>query len=91
MTPTRDWQQLFEAAMSEKDKTKYVQLAEHAKNAIHSRIQELLNGNPKLSDSEHFVLCDALNTLTDLPDLWRLAKMRKPGTSDANPPKKAAG
>jgi predicted component of type VI protein secretion system len=91
MTPTRDWQQLFEAAMSEKDETKYVQLAEHAKNAIHSRIQELLNGKPKLSDSEHVVLRDALNTLTELPDFWHSAKMRKPGSNAANPPKKATG
>ena len=73
---TGDWRELFEVALFEPERVKMRQRIDHARDAIHNRIEDLLERQkPKRgSISEHIALRDALATLADL---YKIAYARK--------------
>ena len=77
---TGDWRELFEVALFEPERVKMRQRIDHARDAIHNRIEDLLERQkPKRgSISEHIALRDALTTLADLN---KIACGRKPSGS----------
>jgi hypothetical protein len=75
---TKDWSDLLDVALFEADRVTLRQRMEHATNAIHRRMEELLKDEHEGSISERVALRNALTTLADLQ---RIAYARKPNGS----------
>jgi hypothetical protein len=75
---TQGWSELLDAALFEGDRVYLRQRMEHAKYAIHRRMEELLKDEPAGSISERVALRNALTTLADLQ---KVANTRKPSGS----------
>jgi len=72
---TKSWSELLDVVLFEADSLNLRQRMEHATDAIHRRMEELLKEEDAGSSSE----CVALrNALTTLADLQRIAYARKP-------------
>ena len=72
---TKDWSELLDVALFEADRVHLRQRMEHATDAIHRRMEELLKDEHAGSISERVALRNALTTLADLQ---RIAYARKP-------------
>src|SRR6266850_8208944 len=72
---TKDWSELLDVALFEADRVHLRQRMEHATDAIHRRMEELLKDEHAGSISERVVLRNALTTLADLQ---KIAYTRKP-------------
>jgi hypothetical protein len=72
---TKGWSELLDVALFEADRVNLRQGMEHATEAIHRRMEELLNDQNENSISERIALRNALMTLADLQ---RIAYARKP-------------
>jgi hypothetical protein len=72
---TKGWSELLDVALFEPDRVNLRQRMEHATDAIHRRMEELLNDETAGSISERVVLRNALTTLADLQ---KIAYTRKP-------------
>src|SRR6266852_773861 len=75
-----DWHELFDVALFEPNRSKLRQRIEHARRAISSRLDALMedqNENGR-SISEHIALRDALTTLAEL---HKIVYARKPSAS----------
>jgi hypothetical protein len=75
---TKDWSDLLDVALFEADRVTLARRIEHATDAIHSRMEELLKGEDASSISERVALRNALTTLADLQ---KIAYARKPSGS----------
>ncbi len=75
---TTGWSDLLDVALFEADRVHLRQQMEHATEAIHRRMEELLNDQDAGSVSERLALRNALSTLADLQ---RIANARKPSGS----------
>ena len=78
---TKDWSELLDVALFEPDRVNLRQRMEHATDAIHRRMEELLKDeseNASGSISERVALRNALTTLADLQ---KVANARKPNGS----------
>ena len=75
---TTGWSELLDVALFEADRASLRQRMEHATEAIHRRMEELLNDQDTGSISERLALRNALETLADLQ---RIAYARKPSGS----------
>jgi hypothetical protein len=73
-----DWSDLLDVALFEADGVTLARRIEHATDAIHSRMEELLKDEHASSISERVALRNALTTLADLQ---RIAYARKPSRS----------
>ena len=71
----KDWSELLDVALFEADRVHLRQRMEHATDAIHRRMEELLKDEHAGSISERVALRNALPTLADLQ---RIAYARKP-------------
>jgi hypothetical protein len=78
MNDTKDWSDLLDVALFEADRVHLRQRMEHATDAIHRRMEELLKDEHAGSISERVALRNALTTLADLQ---RIAYARKPSRS----------
>ena len=78
MNETQGWSELLDVALFEADRVHLRQRMEHAKDAIHRRMEELLKDENASSFSERVALRNALTTLADLQ---RIAYARKPSGS----------
>jgi len=72
---TNDWSDLFDVVLFEADRVSLGQRMEHATDAIHRRMEELLKDEHAGSISERVALRNALTTLADLQ---KIAYARKP-------------
>ncbi len=72
---TKGWSELLDAALFEADRVTLRLRMEHATDAIHRRMEELLNGEDPSSISERVALRNALSTLADLQ---KIAYVRRP-------------
>jgi hypothetical protein len=72
---TKDWSELLDVALFDADRVNLRQRMEHAEDAIHRRMGELLKDESAGSISERVVLRNALTTLADLQ---KIAYARKP-------------
>jgi hypothetical protein len=72
---TKDWSDLLDVALFEADRVNLRQRMEHATDAIHRRMEELLKDENAGSTSERVALRNALTTLADLQ---KIAYARKP-------------
>ena len=72
---TKDWSDLLDVALFEADRVNLRQRTEHATDAIHRRMEELLKDENAGSVSERVALRNALTTLADLQ---KIAYARKP-------------
>ena len=72
---TKDWSELFDVALFEANRINLPQRMERATNAIHRRMEELLEDENAGSISERIALRNALTTLADLQ---KIASVRKP-------------
>jgi hypothetical protein len=72
---TKDWSELLDVVLFEADRVTLRQRMEHATEAIHGRMEELLKDEHPGSISERVALRNALTTLADLQ---RIAYARKP-------------
>jgi hypothetical protein len=72
---TKDWSELFDVALFGANRINLAQRMERATNAIHRRMEELLEDENAGSISEHVALRNALTTLADLQ---KMASARKP-------------
>jgi hypothetical protein len=72
---TKDWSELFDVALFEANRINLPQRMESATNAIHRRMNELLEDENAGSISERIALRNALTTLADLQ---KIASVRKP-------------
>ena len=72
---TKDWSELLDVALFEADRVHLRQRMEHATDAIHRRMEELLKDEHAGSISERVALRNALTTLADLQ---KIASARKP-------------
>ena len=72
---TKDWSELFDVALFGANRINLAQRMERAKNAIHSRMEELLEDENAGSIAERIALRNALTTLADLQ---KIASVRKP-------------
>jgi hypothetical protein len=72
---TKGWSELLDVALFEVDRVNLRQHMEHATEAIHRRMEELLKGEDASSVSERVALRNALTTLADLQ---KIANARKP-------------
>jgi hypothetical protein len=72
---TTGWSELLDVALFEADRASLRQRMEHATEAIHRRMEELLNDQDTGSISERLALRNALETLADLQ---KIAYARKP-------------
>ena len=63
---TTGWSELLDVALFEADRASLRQRMEHATEAIHRRMEELLNDQDTGSISERLALRNALETLADL-------------------------
>ncbi len=75
---TKGWSELLDVALFEADRVNLQRRMEHAAEAIHRRMEELLRGEDASSISERVALRNALTTLADLQ---KIAYARKPGGS----------
>ena len=75
---TKGWSELLDVALFEADRATLRRRMEHATEAIHRRMEELLNDQDAGSVSERLALRNALETLADLQ---RIAYARKPSRS----------
>jgi hypothetical protein len=75
---TKSWSELLDVALFEADRSNLRQGMEHATDAIHRRMEELLKDQNEDSISERIALRSALMTLADLQ---RIAYARKPSAS----------
>ena len=75
---TKDWSELLDVALFEADRVHLRQRMEHATDAIHRRMEELLKDKQAGSISERVALRNALTTLVDLQ---KVANARKPSGS----------
>jgi hypothetical protein len=75
---TKGWSELLDVALFEADRINLRQRMELATDAIHRRMEELLEGEDAESISERVALRNALITLADLQ---KIAHTRKPSTS----------
>ena len=75
---TKDWSDLLDVALFEADRVNLRKRIEHATDAIHSRMEELLKDEHASSISERVALRNALTTLADLQ---KIAYARKPSGS----------
>ena len=75
---TKDWSELLDVALFEADRVHLRQRMEHATDAIHRRMEELLKDENAGSISERVAL---RNALTILVDLQKVADARKPSGS----------
>jgi hypothetical protein len=75
---TKGWSELLDVALFEADRVTFRQHMEHATEAIHRRMEELLKGEDASSISERVALRNALTTLADLQ---KIAYARKPSGS----------
>ena len=74
----KGWSELLDVALFEADRGNLQRRMEHATNAIHRRMEELLADENAESISERVALRNALITLADLQ---KIAYTRKPSTS----------
>jgi hypothetical protein len=72
---TKDWGELLEVVWFEADRVNFLHRMEHATDAIHRRMEELLKDEHSGSISERVALRNALTTLADLQ---KIAYARKP-------------
>ena len=72
---TKDWSDLLDVALFGADRVTLQRRMEHATEAIHRRMEELLKVENAGSISERVALRNALTTLADLQ---RIAYARKP-------------
>ena len=72
---TRGWSELLDVALFEANRVNLRKRMEHATEAIHRRMEELLNDQDASSISERLALRNALETLADLQ---KIAYTRKP-------------
>jgi hypothetical protein len=72
---SKGWSELLDVALFEPDRVTLRQRMEHATDAIHRRMEELLKDESAGSFSERVALRNALTTLTDLQ---KIAYARKP-------------
>ena len=72
---SKGWSELLDVALFEPDRVNLRQRMEHATDAIHRRMEELLKDENAGSISERVALRNALTTLTDLQ---KIAYARKP-------------
>ncbi len=72
---SKGWSELLDVALFEPDRVNLRQRMEHATDAIHRRMEELLKDESAGSISERVALRNALTTLTDLQ---KIAYARKP-------------
>ena len=72
---TKDWSDLLNVALFEANRVNLQRCIEHATQAIHSRMEELLKDEHAGSISERVALRNALTTLADLQ---KIAYARKP-------------
>jgi len=72
---TDNWSDLLDVALFEADRATLRRRMEHATDAIHRRMEELLNNQDAGSISERRALRNALTTLADLQ---KIAYARKP-------------
>ena len=72
---TNDWSDLLDVVLFEADRVSLGQRMEHATDAIHRRMEELLKDEHAGSISERVALRNALTTLADLQ---KIAYARKP-------------
>ena len=75
---TKDWSDLLDVALFEANRVNLRRRMEHATEAIHRRMEELLQDESAGSISERVALRNALTTLADLQ---RIAYARKPSGS----------
>jgi hypothetical protein len=75
---TKGWSELLDVALFEADRVHLQRRMEHATEAIHRRMQELLKDESAGSISEGVALRNALTTLADLQ---KVANARKPSGS----------
>ena len=75
---TKGWSELLDVALFEADRVNLRQRMEHATDAIHRRMEELLKDENAGSISERVALRNALTTLADLQ---KIAYARKPSGS----------
>ena len=72
---TKGWSELLDAVLFKADRVNLRQRMEHATDAIHRRMEELLKDEHAGSISERVALRNALTTLADLQ---KIAYARKP-------------
>jgi hypothetical protein len=72
---TKGWSELLDVVLFEADRVNLRQRMEHAMDAIHRRMEELLKDENTGSVSERVALRNALTTLADLQ---KIAYARKP-------------
>jgi hypothetical protein len=75
---TKGWSELLDVALFGADEANLRQRMEHATDAIHKRMEELLKDENTGSISERVALRNALTTLADLQ---KIAYARKPSGS----------
>ena len=75
---TKGWSELLDVALFEADGVNLRQRMEHATDAIHRRMEELVKDESANSISERLAL---RNALTILADLQKIAYARKPSGS----------
>src|SRR6202521_3802820 len=75
---SKGWSELLDVALFEPDRVTLRQRMEHATDAIHRRMEELLKDESAGSFSERVALRNALTTLTDLQ---KVANAREPSGS----------
>jgi hypothetical protein len=75
---TNGWSELLDVALLDADRVNLRQRMEHATEAIHRRMEELLKDESAGSISEGVALRNALTTLADLQ---KVANARKPSGS----------
>ena len=63
---TKGWSELLDVVLFEADRISLQQRVQHATDAIHRRMEELLKGEDASSVSERVALRNALTTLADL-------------------------
>jgi hypothetical protein len=78
MNDTKDWSDLLDVALFEADRVHLQRRMEHATEAIHRRMEEILKDEHAGSTSERVALRNALTTLADLQ---KIANARKPSGS----------
>ena len=74
----KDWSDLLDVALFEADRVGLRRRIEHATDAIHRRMEEILKDEHAGSTSERVALRNALTTLVDLQ---KVANARKPSGS----------
>ena len=75
---TKDWSELLDVVLFDADRVNLRQRMEHAEDAIHRRMEELLKDESAGSISERVALRNALTTLADLQ---KITYARRPSRS----------